>query len=311
MPDLVGTPERSTERRPQLSIVIPAYNEQENIGPCLDDLMAFLLDEHHIATEVIVVNDNSQDQTEAVVLERKQRWPSIRLVRRQPPGGFGRAIRTGLQYVRGEVVIVYMGDRSDHPVDAKRYYDTIQEGYDCVFGSRFVRGAEVKRYPRVKLIVNRLVNKAIEWMFWTSMNDLTNAFKAYRADVIERCGPYRACHFNITLEMSLSALISGYRIKEIPIGWEGRTWGSTNLRMREMGRRYLCTLLMLFFQRVLMSDDVVAEGNREMQNSIEVSLPEKIRPRPVARTSIGSDQSQRAEEQDHDSGGNTPGGEPM
>ena len=103
------------------------------------------------------------------------------------------------------------------------------------------------------------------------MNDMTNAFKAYRAEVIEHCGPYRACHFNITLEMSLSALISGYRIKEVPISWEGRTWGSTNLRMREMGRRYLCTLLMLFFQRILMSDDVIAERERAAKTAIEVS----------------------------------------
>lgn len=258
-------------RKPRLSIVIPAYNEQENIGPCLEELMTYLVDHSGIDTEVIVVNDNSQDGTEAEVLKRQKRWPGIRLVRRQPPGGFGRAIRSGLQFVRGEVVIIYMADRSDHPSDAKLYYDTILDGYDCVFGSRFVRGAEVKRYPRLKLLVNRIVNKTIQWMFWTPMNDLTNAFKAYRTDVVQLCGPYRACHFNITLEMSLSALISGYKIKEVPIRWEGRTWGSTNLRMREMGRRYLCTLLMLFFQRVLMSDDVVAEGKRQLDSAVEVS----------------------------------------
>lgn len=255
---------------PQLSIVIPAYNEQENIGPCLDELMNYLVDQCDIDTEVIVVNDNSQDETEREVLARRERWPRIRLVRRTPPGGFGRAIRSGLQFVRGEVVVIYMADRSDHPEDARRYFDAIQEGYDCVFGSRFVPGAEVKRYPKVKLWVNRIVNHAIQWMFWTQMNDLTNAFKAYRRDVVDRCGPYRSCHFNITLEMSLSALISGYKIKEIPIKWEGRTWGSTNLRMREMGRRYLCTLLMLFFQRVLMSDDMLAEGKRELDTAIEV-----------------------------------------
>lgn len=257
--------------RPQLSIVIPAYNEEQNIGPCLDELMTFLVDESGIDTEVIVVNDNSDDGTEAIVQQRQRRWPSIRLIRRQPPGGFGRAIRSGLLFVRGEVVLIYMADRSDHPSDAKKYFDTIHEGYDCVYGSRFVEGSTIHNYPKVKLWVNRIVNTAIKWMFWTSMNDMTNAFKAYRAEVIEHCGPYRACHFNITLEMSLSALISGYRIKEVPISWEGRTWGSTNLRMREMGRRYLCTLLMLFFQRILMSDDVIAERERAAKTAIEVS----------------------------------------
>ena len=256
---------------PQLSIVIPAHNEEANIGPCLDDLLTLLIDEHNIDTEVIVVNDNSSDGTEDEVIKRKDRWPGVRLVRRDPPGGFGRAIRSGLRFVTGDVVVIYMGDRSDHPIDALRYYQTIQEGYDCVFGSRFIKGASVKNYPRVKLFVNRIVNTMIQWMFWTKMNDMTNAFKAYRRDVVQHCGPYRACHFNITLEMSLSALISGYKIKEIPIQWEGRTWGSTNLRMQEMGRRYLCTLLMLFFQRVLVSDDVHEEKDRVLDNAIEVN----------------------------------------
>jgi dolichol-phosphate mannosyltransferase len=175
-----------------------------------------------------------------------------------------------LEFACGDVVVIYMGDQSDHPQDVVRYYQVIGEGYDCVFGSRFIKGASVNNYPKVKLIVNRIVNRSAQVMFWTHLNDLTNAFKAYRREVVQHCGPYRACHFNITLEMSLSALISGYKIKQIPIQWEGRTWGSSNLRMREMGRRYLCTLLMLFFQRVLMSDDVRAEADGNRQTAIEI-----------------------------------------
>jgi dolichol-phosphate mannosyltransferase len=96
-------------------------------------------------------------------------------------------------------------------------------------------------------------------MFWTRFNDLTNAFKAYRTSVIRDCGPYRSSHFNITLEMSLGALIRRYHIAQVPIRWYGRTWGSSKLKLREMGRRYLSTLLMLFFQRMLVSDDLMAE----------------------------------------------------
>ncbi|TWU56916.1 Undecaprenyl-phosphate mannosyltransferase [Rubripirellula tenax] len=258
---------------PELSIVIPAYNEEKNIGPCLDDLIECIVSAAGIRTEIIVVNDNSSDDTEAEVLIRIQRHPDVvRLIRRHPPGGFGRAVRTGLEFASGDVMIVYMADRSDHPEDALRYFEKIREGYDCVFGSRFIDGSNVRNYPPTKLWVNRIVNKAIQWMFWTNMNDLTNAFKAYRRDVVRTCGPYKTCHFNITLEMSLSALIAGYRIVEIPIGWEGRTWGSTNLRMREMGRRYLCTLLMLFFQRILVNDDVRSERLDETTFAEEVHL---------------------------------------
>ncbi len=95
-----------------------------------------------------MVNDNSSDATEATALERNSRWPGIRVVRRNAPGGFGRAIRAGLQYVRGEVVVIYMADRSDHPSDVLKYFQVIREGYDCVYGSRFIDGAVVHNYPK-------------------------------------------------------------------------------------------------------------------------------------------------------------------
>ena len=132
--------------------------------------------------------------------------PAIRLVTRVPPGGFGRAIRSGLEAVSGDVVVIYMADLSDSPEDVVAYYRKIGEGYDCVFGSRFIRGSKVENYPRFKLFFNRVVNRCIQVMFWTRFNDLTNAFKAYRTAVIRDCGPYRACHFNLTIEMSLGAL---------------------------------------------------------------------------------------------------------
>jgi dolichol-phosphate mannosyltransferase len=243
----------------KLSIVIPAYNEEKNIGKCLEELRRAVRDKYHVPYEVIVVNDNSRDATEEVVRAEMKKDPAIRLVTRTPPGGFGRAVRSGIEAVRGDVVVIYMADLSDDPEDVIAYYRKIGEGYDCVYGSRFIKGSQVVNYPRVKRFVNRVVNRFIRLLFWTKFNDLTNAFKAYRTTVIRDCGPYRSSHFNITLEMSLSALIRGYHIAQIPIRWYGRTWGSSNLRMREMGRRYLSTLLMMFFQRMLIKDDLLAE----------------------------------------------------
>jgi dolichol-phosphate mannosyltransferase len=243
----------------KLSVVIPAYNEEKNIVKCLAELRAALREKHGIPYEIIVVNDNSTDFTEDVVRAEMARDDAIRLINRTPPGGFGRAVRSGMEAVRGDVVVVYMADLSDSPEDLVAYYCKIREGYDCVFGSRFLKGSEVHNYPIVKLIVNRIVNRCIQLVFWTRFNDLTNAFKAYRTAVIRDCGPYRACHFNLTLEMSLGALIRQYQIAQIPIRWYGRTWGSSNLKLREMGRRYLSTLLMMFFQRHLIADDLLAD----------------------------------------------------
>ncbi len=253
----------------KLSIVIPAHNEQQNIVRCLAELHSVVWEQNLFPHEIIVVNDNSSDETESVVQSYMQQHDQVRLVNRQAPGGFGRAIRTGLDSVTGDVVVICMADLSDSPTDVVACYRKICDGYDCVFGSRFIEGSSVENYPRVKLVVNRFVNTCIRLLFRTKFNDLTNAFKAYRTSVLQDCGPYKSSHFNITLELSLSALIRNYRIAQIPISWQGRTWGSSNLRMREMGRRYLCTVLMFFFQQILIRDDVMAEQIASQQRRRE------------------------------------------
>lgn len=241
------------------SILIPAYNEAENILPTLEALARRLRAED-IPFELLVVNDNSTDATPAVVEQKREAIPEIHLVHNTPPGGLGRAIRCGLTQFDGDVLAVVMADSSDHPDDVVRCYRKIEEGYDCVFGSRFIRGSKVTHYPPVKLAVNRIVNKAMQVLFLTHHNDLTNAFKVYRRHVIESILPLQAAHFNITIEMSLSSLIRRYHIAQIPIAWSGRTWGISNLRLRKMGRRYLCTLLMIWCERLLILDDLMMEN---------------------------------------------------
>jgi len=258
--------------------VIPAFNEEETLRATVEDLQEALVPEG-IPYEIIVVNDNSTDRTGSVVEAIAERDSQVRLVNRRPPGGFGRAIRSGLEAVSGDFVVIYMADYSDHPKDVVAYYRKLEEGYDCVFGSRFVKGSHVENYPWVKLVVNRIVNKMIEWLFWCRFNDLTNAFKAYRAEVIRACGPFRASHFNITIEMSLSALIRKYHIVQIPISWSGRTAGVSKLKMVEMGRRYLSTLAKVMAERFLIGDDVLAErlAMKAQETQQAASLEERVR----------------------------------
>ncbi|NLV44648.1 MAG: glycosyltransferase family 2 protein [Candidatus Hydrogenedentes bacterium] len=240
------------------SILIPAYNEAENLPRTLEPLAAALRGEG-IPFELLVVNDNSTDATPQVLESLAPSYPELHVVTNTPPGGLGRAIRCGLKHFKGDVVAVVMADSSDSPEDVVACYRKIEEGYDCVFGSRFRKGSKVSQYPPVKLFFNRIVNFAMRVLFLTRFNDLTNAFKVYRRHAIESISPLHAAHFNITIEMSLSCLIRRFKIAEIPISWSGRTWGQSNLRLREMGRRYLCTLLMIWFERVLILDDLLLE----------------------------------------------------
>jgi dolichol-phosphate mannosyltransferase len=242
----------------KLSVVIPAYNEEKNIAPTVEALQATLR-EARIPYQIIVVDDNCTDNTVAVVDQLIATDPDVHIVHRDPPGGFGRAVRTGLECVEGDVVAVYMADQSDEPQDLIKCYEKIREGYDCVFGTRFSKHSTVEKYPAVKLIINRIVNRLIQLLFLTKHNDMTNAFKVYRTSVIRECGPYTSSHFNISIEMSLSALIRGYSIASVPINWHGRTWGNSNLRITQMGRRYLSVILKLFCERILIADDLIAE----------------------------------------------------
>ncbi len=242
----------------KLSVIIPAYNEATNLRETIDGIVE-TLGKAEIDHEIVVVNDNSNDDTRRLVLDYRRTCPNVVLVDNIPPRGFGRAVRAGLKHFSGDVVTLVMADHSDDPQDIVRCYKKLLEGYDAVFGSRFRHGSQVKHYPTYKLVVNRVVNKLLQLLFLTPLNDLTNAFKMYHREVIEGIGPLQACHFNITIELSLSCVIRKYRIAEIPVNWFGRTAGVSNLKLAEMGRKYLATLLKIWFERLLIADDIIAE----------------------------------------------------
>lgn len=255
--------------KPLLSVCIPAHNEEANVGQTIDAIAAELASAG-IPFEFVIANDNSTDGTARVVQCKMDEGIPIRLVHRRPPGGFGRAVRSCLDHFRGEVVVVVMADMSDDPKDIVRYYDKINEGYDAVFGSRFMKGATVHDYPKLKLLANRIGNKLIQLLFWTEHNDMTNAFKAYRADAIRSLLPLYSSHFNLTIEISLGLLVRKFRIARIPINWYGRTWGSAKFKITELGRRYSATLMKVYAEKLFVHDDLLAEHGKTLDRIHEV-----------------------------------------
>lgn len=246
---------------PLLSVCIPAYNEEAGIARTIDAI-SIVLTESGIPFEIVIANDNSKDRTAEIVREKMAEGIPIRLINRTPPGGYGRAVRSCLDHVEGEIVVITMADMSDDPHDIVKYYKKINEGYDAVFGSRFLPGSVLKDYPTVKLIANRIGNKFIQILFKTKYNDLTNAFKAFRTDALRSVMPFYSSHFNLTIEISLALLIRGFRITTIPINWYGRTWGKANFKIRELGRRYLATLMKVYAEWLFIHDDVMGEFSK-------------------------------------------------
>ena len=238
----------------KLSLVIPAYNEAENIGPTLE-LFRDRLKREGINYEFVVVDDDSKDTTAQVVEGYMAADPGIRLVRNFGKHGFGYAVRCGLDHFTGDAVVIVMADASDDPEDVVTYYYILRDRADCAFGSRFIDGARIVDYPRFKLFINRLANLFIQIMFGLRFNDVTNAFKGYRAYVITGCKPFFSPHFNLTVEIPLKAIVRGYSFATTPINWYNRKHGTSNLRIPEMGSRYLYTVLNLWLEKKLTRGD--------------------------------------------------------
>lgn len=236
------------------SVVIPAHNEAESLAAHVPTLVA-TLQAAGIEHEILVVNDNSSDATREVLAKLSAQYPSVRFIDNAPPNGFGLAVRAGLENFRGEAVAIVMADNSDDPADIVKYHAKLREGYDCVFGSRFMAGSRLIDYPTHKLILNRLANLFISALFQLRYNDTTNAFKCYRRTVIAGLQPLLSHHFNLTVELPLKAIIRGYNFAVIPISWTNRTSGISKLRIREMGSRYLFIVLYCFIERLLSRGD--------------------------------------------------------
>jgi len=238
----------------KLSVVIPAHNEAASIGGTVRSI-AERLDAEAIDHEILVVDDASRDATGETVRSLARENPRVRCHRSHNPPGFGFAIRAGLDVFEGDTVAIVMGDGSDSPEDIIAYHRVLLDGYDCAFGSRFVRGAQVHDYPKFKLTLNRVVNFGIRVLFRHGYNDTTNAFKAYRREVIQTAQPLLSNHFNLTVELPLKALVRGHSYKVIPISWTNRSAGTSKLRLHEMGSRYLFIVLYVFLERHLARGD--------------------------------------------------------
>ncbi len=238
----------------KLSVVMPAQNEEGSVGATVEGVVE-ALERDQIDYEVVVVNDGSEDSTEAVVAAIGERNPRVRVHRSHYERGFGMAIRAGLDVFEGDAVAIVMADASDNPADLIRYHRLLEEGWDCAFGSRFMPGAKVHDYPRLKYAINRLANQFIRLLFRHRYNDTTNAFKAYRREVIETVQPLLSKHFNLTVELPLKAIVRGHTFAVVPTNWTNRTSGVPKLAMKEMGSRYLFIVLYVWLENALSRGD--------------------------------------------------------
>jgi dolichol-phosphate mannosyltransferase len=237
-----------------MSIVIPARDEEGCIASTVKHLNLELR-LRGVPHEIVVVDDGSVDRTSEILADVAREIPELVAVRNQGPNGFGRAIQKGLSVFSGDAVVIMMADESDDCRDVVRYWEELNKGFDCVFGSRFIPGGGVIDYPRIKYVLNRTANLFVRLMFRHGLNDTTNAFKAYRRSVIEGCMPILSPHFNITVELPLKAIVRGYSWCVVPITWRNRRTGVAKLKIREMGSRYFFIVAYVWLEKYFSRGD--------------------------------------------------------
>jgi dolichol-phosphate mannosyltransferase len=252
----------------KLSIVIPAHNEEGSIESTINGIHNLFIKEE-IPHEILIVNDNSTDNTKKIIEKLSKNDNGIRFINNAPPNGFGFAVRKGLENFDGEAVAIVMADGSDLSEDILNYYRIMQQGYECVFGTRWSMGGKTVGYPVHKYLLNRMANWLIMILFGLRYNDVTNAFKMYRKNVIQGLKPFLSHHFNLTVEVPLKAIIRGYSYCVVPNTWINRKSGVSKLKIREMGSRYLFIIIYCFIEKWLSRGDYMRKT--ECQNKVIIN----------------------------------------
>jgi dolichol-phosphate mannosyltransferase len=237
-----------------LSVVIPARDEADNVDSTVEHLH-LELKLHEVPHEIVVVDDGSSDGTWDKLQTLREKLPELAPVQNEGEHGFGNAIIRGIDAAKGDAVVIMMADESDDCRDVVRYWEKLNEGWDCVFGSRFVKGGGTIDYPWLKLMINRLANWIIRVLFRIPLNDTTNAFKAYRVTALEGCRPFLAPHFNLTVELPLKAIVRGFSWTTMPITWRNRRHGVAKLKIREMGGRYFFIVAYVWLEKFFSRGD--------------------------------------------------------
>ena len=233
-----------------LSIIVPVRDESNNIQDVFDYFNNNLKMVEH---EVLIINDFSNDDT----LEKSKNliinYKNFKVFNNLKKG-LGGAINLGIKKAIGEYAAIMMADQSDDINDLIKYNNLIQSAeYDAILGSRFTKDSKVNDYPIQKLILNRIFNFFVSIIFFNSYNDYTNAFKIYKKSVLLEIMPLISESFNIFLEIPLKIISRNYRYKIVSINWMGIKKGESKFKIKELGSKYLFTLIYCFIEKNLLN----------------------------------------------------------
>jgi dolichol-phosphate mannosyltransferase len=233
-----------------LTIIVPVRNEIDNIKGIINYFSNNLTD---LNFEVLIINDFSTDNTFNRVKELIKEKNNFKILNNKKKG-LGGAINLGIKESNGTYITIMMADESDDIQNLLTYENLMKtENYDAIMGSRFLKNSKIINYPIQKLVLNRLFNLFVSLVFWNKYNDYTNAFKIYKKSVLLEIMPLISESFNIFLEIPLKIITRDYNYKIIAINWIGRKKGKSKFKIKELGAKYLFTLIYCFIEKNLLN----------------------------------------------------------
>jgi dolichol-phosphate mannosyltransferase len=221
---------------PALSIVVPVYNEGENVVPTLRGVVERT---HMRPLEVLVVHDFDEDTTVPVVNRLRAELPEVRLHRNTLGRGALNAIKSGLAASKAPYVLVTMGDGSDDPNDIDPMYELARSGADVVAGSRYMRGGRQVGGPLLKRSMSRVAGLSLHWLGGLPVHDATSNFRMYSRRLLDQVTIESSGGFELGIELTVKAYRLGMRVAEVPTTWRDRTAGQSRFRLWKWLPRYL------------------------------------------------------------------------
>jgi|TARA_B110000444_G_C18761739_1_gene557911 dolichol-phosphate mannosyltransferase len=234
-----------------LTVIIPAKNEEDIILKTLNEFQnSWITNVEH---EILIINDNSTDNTVKLINNTSFEKLKIKLINNTKVG-LGSAISFGINTASKDYVGIFMADMSDSLDDLKIYYDKIKNdiSLDSIFGSRFIKNSQITNYPKFKYLLNRTANNIIKIIFFSKYNDFTNAFKIYKRSTLLKLYPLVSENFNIFLELPLKIECRKFKYEIIPIKWDGRKMGESKFNFKELGSKYIFTMLYCLLEKILL-----------------------------------------------------------
>jgi glycosyltransferase involved in cell wall biosynthesis len=218
---------REAVGEPLTSLVVPVYNEADNIQLFLRDVEAHVLEPH----ETLIVYDFPEDNTMPAVATMVPPCPNVRLIHNTLGRGVLNALKAGFRAAKGDAIIVMMADRSDEPRDVQPMTALVRQGADVVAGSRYVQGGRQEGGPFLKRSLSRMAGMSLYYLAGLPIHDATNNFRAYSRRVIEQIPIEGESSFALAIELTVKAHWLGWRVAEVPTIWRDRTAGQSRFKL--------------------------------------------------------------------------------